>query len=915
MAAPTAGAPDVSRATNFVAPDLAKKTKGAYNELYAEHPALVTFANGDIGVVTGVCGSPKAKGGLQLEVAPRNDVTSSPIKKLNVSELEGKGAGLVKSVVVGFGGGIFEDRGLFVKVSTLSRNSRGKAVVNFHILDADGTPLNEERLNVNEFLEKYPPIGERPRPPLPRLELKKFPKLLAILHGAGVIGDGKSTSMVAIDGHEWLSNLAESEITNEEQALDAAATLELKCKSPDAAPQLAKIRAAMPTHALSKAFIRVTANAIRLAAIKFKIPKKRAAPSSGNGDETSPPTSGMQFGLGGQESADAEELAGGAASSAVIGEVTGDDDAHETGKQPKAKKKKKKAAAIIATIDVNDAEVEEASPERAGGSADTPSHPLAAPASAAGAVSGRSAGAQSTARKKQKNVSEVDKPSTSSKTGNAGNRKKRATFFPAESESDGSGDDAGALGGASSQPRGSEKCQAGAKSKRVEIESEDSSSTSSSESEVPPTRSRKKSKKAAPAPARVNKKKAVQEPNSDSDGDVPDLVSPEASSDEGVLSLDELRSAFKAQAAVDKKRAREKKEAQAKAARRAAGTAPKSFAEEIFGKSSDDDENENEDTGLGPSPAASFGRLTPPDMTPLEVASIIFGSIIIRKLVGVQPMPTHVHANQQPKMLRRFVLALDRLNDAIGSGWMGTRPPRTVSELEERVEVAAHRASKKLPPGWASQPEINLASPERIVKPRHTTDEGAGGYDVEDGNASNKKPSEGLPQEKRLWAVSTDVASNLHMHKEAVSLAVAKHEHVADIIRDAPATFRADLQRVVSSNGLVEAQGEFAINRRTLPADAQRLRRKTEDEVQKALSDIPRHDITRESSLDPSVVASLASATVEGSVNLADFAKAAKGMLGSKASPEGSYQALVEAWSLMETAFKTALAAANLRGS
>ena len=79
----------MSRATNFVAPDLAKKTKGAYNELYAEHPALVTFANGDIGVVTGVCGSPKAKGGLQLEVAPRNDVTSSPIKKLNVSELEG----------------------------------------------------------------------------------------------------------------------------------------------------------------------------------------------------------------------------------------------------------------------------------------------------------------------------------------------------------------------------------------------------------------------------------------------------------------------------------------------------------------------------------------------------------------------------------------------------------------------------------------------------------------------------------------------------------------------------------------------------------------------------------------------------------------------------------------------------------
>ena len=148
--------------------------------------------------------------------------------------------------------------------------------------------------------------------------------------------------------------------------------------------------------------------------------------------------------------------------------------------------------------------------------------------------------------------------------------------------------------------------------------------------------------------------------------------------------------------------------------------------------------------------------------------------------------------------------------------------------------------------------------------------------------------------------MGTEVAGNLHANRAALEVALDKKGDVASIIREAPSSIREDLMRVVSSSGLVEAQGEFRIAYRTLPASAQRLRRKAIEEVAAALYDIPKSDVTRESSLDPTVVASLASATVEGSATLADFAKAAKGMLRDRASADGSYQALVEAWSLME---------------
>jgi hypothetical protein len=83
MATPASGAPQVSRATNFDAPDLSKKTKGAYNEFYAESPALVTFASGDVGIVTGVCGSPKrVRTGVFAKVAAKSRflcvISSSP---------------------------------------------------------------------------------------------------------------------------------------------------------------------------------------------------------------------------------------------------------------------------------------------------------------------------------------------------------------------------------------------------------------------------------------------------------------------------------------------------------------------------------------------------------------------------------------------------------------------------------------------------------------------------------------------------------------------------------------------------------------------------------------------------------------------------------------------------------------------
>ena len=343
----------------------------------------------------------------------------------------------------------------------------------------------------------------------------------------------------------------------------------------------------------------------------------------------------------------------------------------------------------------------------------------------------------------------------------------------------------------------------------------------------------------------------------------------------------------------------------------------------------DGEESEDETTTL-----MSFVKHV--DIPFVEGIEIVFNMDAIRKLASVAPLEAATvtiygsqglacNAQSVPaKIRRKWSLAFERIITRVGSTWMGKRMPKDKDDLEDRVELLMHLAIQYFEKnGWPSDNQAifgsNATSPSAgLNAASFQTTHGSTSIQIDpDEDPSGplaKKALESLSTEKRMGAVGPEVAGNLFKHKGTLDSLprVSDKNDVRSVVGSCPSSLRPDLQRVVMSNCMVEAPGEIRNTHRTIPAQAQRLKRDADLNIEKAIAAILETDATQEASLDQSHIASLASDASEAKLFMAGGKAAAKSMLKDKAAQDGSARALAEAWSIMAPAITTALENAYL---
>lgn len=125
-------------------------------------------------------------------------------------------------------------------------------------------------------------------------------------------------------------------------------------------------------------------------------------------------------------------------------------------------------------------------------------------------------------------------------------------------------------------------------------------------------------------------------------------------------------------------------------------------------------------------------------------------------------------------------------------------------------------------------------------------------------------------------------------------------------IRWAPASLRDDLARAVGSNAKVNASGECARDRITLPAVVRTMCDTLVDQVQSTLMALAAEDESGTQYLSPGIARKLAADAVLGRYKIVDYLRDARAMLGRTAPREGSLGELRGGWRLLRCALMAA---------
>ena len=277
---------------------------------------------------------------------------------------------------------------------------------------------------------------------------------------------------------------------------------------------------------------------------------------------------------------------------------------------------------------------------------------------------------------------------------------------------------------------------------------------------------------------------------------------------------------------------------------------------------------------LQASPSDCMAFLSPPSTPKLDAARVLFEPQQLRETAGCEEVPAVVHAHQRPRLHARYDLAAQTVLSKCGRAFLEAMTgPQTLDELAILSEQIAHelrRATTTATAIAADRPEL--------------TKEG--------------KPAEPLSAAARVCAVSADVAMRLHSNHAALLLPEAG----CDGISTAPSRLRADLARAIRSNGKVDAAGEVALSRKSIPARAHVWRSQCEQKVEAAIEATARADLSGQAAFGPGTAAELAQQTLRGDIVIDTFESAgvkAFAHLGLKA---GTEEALGRAVDVLEAA-------------
>ena len=301
-----------------------------------------------------------------------------------------------------------------------------------------------------------------------------------------------------------------------------------------------------------------------------------------------------------------------------------------------------------------------------------------------------------------------------------------------------------------------------------------------------------------------------------------------------------------------------------------------------------------------PARARLIDQVSPSGMAPLDAAAIVFETAQAREMAScaeVPPDSSMLSSDRLQQMETRYDFALNRLKNKLARLWIEP-DVQTEEDLFKWAEAIVDAVATR------RESDANRSSSKRPA------DSAIYLEDFEEA----KRPDTGLASaEKRASATVPDVAFRLH--SDAAPLTTL-HQSLPvgdggtrDFISTAPANLRGDLRRALSSNSLVDAQGETDARKRALPPCVLARHRCMQGEIERAIMRVPQSDSTGELSLKQSAASTLALGVIEGSADMGTFQKAAQAMYGSRASTPDSYAALVEAWSLARPAYGACMSA------
>ena len=323
------------------------------------------------------------------------------------------------------------------------------------------------------------------------------------------------------------------------------------------------------------------------------------------------------------------------------------------------------------------------------------------------------------------------------------------------------------------------------------------------------------------------------------------------------------------------------------------------------------EETNMDDSDVGFVAPEGLMSATPPGMSLIDAARIIFSEPAIRRVAACEEVPADVSVQDTPKIAKRCSLMYRRLVDAAGVAWRPAdgKPPRDASVLMDWAEYLLDQVAR----GPSKKPNTNFGQPSGEHSSSSYTP-----FSLDTQQSSTNKPAEGLTGSKQAAAVSPAVALRLYegtVHYESVRAPIVAKKpnatcgEVMNAIGDEPSHLRADLSRAMCSNGLVDAAGITTNEGRSFPPYAHAMRRQMLREVEGAIADVADADTTGEISIDADDVASLAAKVAEASDTLEDFDKAARKALGHGAAKTDTYQGVADAWAWNAPALRAMLTA------
>ena len=270
-------------------------------------------------------------------------------------------------------------------------------------------------------------------------------------------------------------------------------------------------------------------------------------------------------------------------------------------------------------------------------------------------------------------------------------------------------------------------------------------------------------------------------------------------------------------------------------------------------------------------PKACLEFLTPPGVEVLFAARVFFEADHLREVAGCAHVPPEIQPADEMRMQARYGLAARAVLSRAPRGWVEARAaPDSLDDLAVFSEELASELKH------ATVPQAPTVTAPVLEK------EG--------------KPAEALAPAAREHAVSPDVAMRLHTNAAAIPLA---EEGFA--VAAAPEHLRLDLERAVRSNGKVDAAGETAPHRKSLPARVHSMRSACEQRVEAALAEVAVSDVSGQAAFPSGATLELAARIIRGDITLDPFEDAARKAFAHLKLKAGSEESLSRGIALLET--------------